>query len=145
MNSGLQPLIDQAPLVLYLSASEILLSAAMIYDAISWGGLDWLQPLPPATLPRLGQKVLPLTSNQTLGAYSPSLSLSLSQNSFIISSYSGKYWTWNFRPASKSRIMSPLSNTHHTTHQLSVWFGTNVKKETFVRRLLVCNAYVRLN
>lgn len=76
MNSGLQPLIDQAPLVLYSSASEILLSASMIYDAISGGGLDWLQPPLPSS--KAGeQSAATNVKLDTRSVFSVSLSLSL--------------------------------------------------------------------
>lgn len=49
LDCDLRPPLDRPWLIRlssYSGASEILLSAAMIYDTISRGGLDWLRPLP---------------------------------------------------------------------------------------------------
>lgn len=72
LQRDLRPLVDRTWLIrpsLYSGASEILLSAAMIYDTISRGGLDWLPSLPPVCQ-GCGRKVLLLPSNQPLRAHS---------------------------------------------------------------------------
>lgn len=72
LQRDLRPLLDRPWLIrlsLYSAASEILLSAAMIYDTISRGGLDWLPSLPPVCQ-GCGRKVLLLPSNQPLRAHS---------------------------------------------------------------------------
>ena len=51
LDSDLRPAADRPWLIRlssYSGASQILLSTAVIYDTISWGGLDRQQPLPPA-------------------------------------------------------------------------------------------------
>lgn len=124
MNSGLQPLIDQAPLVLYLSAPEILLSAAMIYDALSRGSLDWLQPLHPPSSSKAGAQSA--ATNVKPGAESVfSDTLPLSQNYFIITSYWAEY---GFQACIQEQ-----SHESSFKHHRLMWVGTNIKKGTFVR------------
>lgn len=125
-NSGLQPLIDQTPLVLYSSASEILLSAAMIYDAISRGGLDWLPPLPPLFQGRGAHSVATNVKPDTEGVFFVSLSPSLSKF-FHYNLVFGWKTELGFRPDCRCVLEQ------------------KVKKGTFVRQLLVCITHVRLN
>lgn len=100
LDCDLRPPLDRPWLIRpgsYSGASEILLSAAMIYDTISRGGLDCLRPLPPVCQ-GCGRKCC--CYRQT-GHWEHALALPAY---FHITPYLRKYWTRDLGPPPRAAL-----------------------------------------